>query len=101
MRMATRGGAAAFGLTDEIGAIEPGRKADLVMVDLDSPFVAPVHRVVSALVFNATPRDVHTVIVDGRVVIRDRDLLVADERAVLQQARQSCAALFERAGSLC
>jgi 5-methylthioadenosine/S-adenosylhomocysteine deaminase len=100
IRMATRGGAAAFGLTDAIGAIEPGRKADLVVVDLDSPFIAPVHRVESALVFNATPRDVHTVIVDGRVVIRDRDLLVADERAVLREARRSCSALFERAGTL-
>ena len=96
LRMATRGGAAAFGQVDAIGQIAEGRKADLVIVDLDSPFIAPVHRVASALVFNASPRDVHTVVVDGRVVIRDRQLLVADERAVLAEARQVCGALFAR-----
>jgi 5-methylthioadenosine/S-adenosylhomocysteine deaminase len=97
IRMATRGGAAAFGQPDDLGALEAGRKADLVLVDLDSPFIAPVHRVVSSLVFNATPRDVHTVVVDGRIVIRDRALLVADERRVLAEARVACAELFTRA----
>ena len=98
LRMATRGGAAAFGLPGEIGAIEAGRRADLVVVDLDSVFLAPVHRVASALVFNASLRDVHTVIVGGRVVIRDRGLLVADERRILDDARRACARLFARAG---
>ncbi len=99
LRMATRGGAAAFGQLSDIGQIAEGCKADLVVVDLDSPFIAPVHRVASALVFNASPRDVHTVVVDGRVVIRDRQLLVADERAVLAEARQVCADLFARVSS--
>ncbi len=99
LRMATRGGAAAFGQVSDIGQIAEGRKADLVVVDLDSPFIAPVHRVASALVFNASPRDVHTVVVDGRVVIRERQLLVADERAVLAEARQVCADLFARVTS--
>ncbi len=96
LRMATRGGASAFGQVGEIGEIAEGHKADLVVVDLDSPFIAPVHRVASALVFNATPRDVHTVVVDGRVVIRERRLLVADERAVLAEARHLCRELFAR-----
>jgi 5-methylthioadenosine/S-adenosylhomocysteine deaminase len=96
LRMATRGGAAAFGQVGDIGQIVEGRKADLVIVDLDSPFIAPVHRVASALVFNASPRDVHTVVVDGRVVIRDRQVLVVDERAVLAEARRVCADLFDR-----
>ena len=96
--MATRGGARAMGQPDHLGVLAPGRKADLVVVDLDSPFIAPVHRVVSALVFCATPRDVHTVVVDGRVVIRDRQLQTANERAILAQARDACRGLFERAG---
>jgi 5-methylthioadenosine/S-adenosylhomocysteine deaminase len=94
--MATRGGAAA--LRQPVGRIEPGAKADLVVVDLDSPFIAPVHRVESALVFNASPRDVHTVIVDGRVLISERQLLGLDERALLAEARDRCRSLFERAG---
>ncbi len=94
--MATRGGAAA--LRQPVGRIEPGAKADLVVVDLDSPFIAPVHRVESALVFNATPRDVHTVIVDGRVLMSERQLLGVDERALLSEARDRCRSMFERAG---
>ena len=72
-------GAAAFGLPDAFGAIAVGQRADLVVVDLRSPFVMPVHRVPSALVYNATPRDVRDVIVDGRVLIGDRELIGVDE----------------------
>jgi 5-methylthioadenosine/S-adenosylhomocysteine deaminase len=98
LRMATRGGAAAAGLRDDLGVIEIGRLADLVVVDLDSVFVAPVHRVVSALVFNVTPREVRHVVVDGRLVIRDRILISADERAELRRALTACRGLFARAG---
>lgn len=96
-RMATRGGAAAMGLAGEIGAVEAGRKGDLVVVDLRSPFVAPVHRLVSALVFNVTPRDVHTVVVDGRVLLHDGVVLAVDERVVLAQAEEAARRLFRRA----
>ena len=98
LAMACRGGAAAFGMPEAFGSIEPGQKADLVVVDLVSPFVMPVHRVVSALVFNATPRDVRDVIVDGRVLIREREFVGVDERAVLARAVSAAAAVFRRAG---
>jgi 5-methylthioadenosine/S-adenosylhomocysteine deaminase len=98
LRMACRGGAVAFGMGDSIGAIEPGRKADVVIVNLRSVFIAPVHRVISALVFNATPRDVRDVIVDGQVVIRNYDLLVANEAQVLADAQEAARALFTRTG---
>jgi 5-methylthioadenosine/S-adenosylhomocysteine deaminase len=98
LQMACRGGATAMGLADSIGAIEKGRYADLVMVDLRSPFVAPVHRLASALVFNVTPRDVRHVIVDGEFVIREGTLLNADEQQVLASAEVACDQLFKRAG---
>ena len=98
LHMACRGGAAAFGMRADIGAIEVGRKADLVLVDLRSVFVAPVHRVPSALVYTCSPRDVHTVVVDGAPVIRDRELVGIDERRLLALADDACRALMARSG---
>ncbi len=98
LRMACRGGPAAFGMPETFGSIEPGRRADIVIVDLRSPFVMPVHRVVSAIVYNASPRDVRDVIVDGRIRIRDRELIGVDEAAVLARAETAAAELFRRAG---
>lgn len=98
LRMATRFGARAAGLAERIGAIEPGRLADLVVVDLRSVFVAPVHRPVSALVFNVSPGDVRDVIVDGRILIRDRRFVDVDEQAELARATVLCRELFVRAG---
>jgi 5-methylthioadenosine/S-adenosylhomocysteine deaminase len=106
LRMACRFGAHAFGLGDRgaLGSIEVGNRADLVLVDLRSVFAAPVHRLPSALVFNASPRDVRMVIVDGRVVLRDgvvvepRTGAAIDEHALLSRAEAACRDLFTRAG---
>ncbi len=98
LHMACRGGGAAFGLPDRLGIVAPGRLADLVVVDLRSVFVAPVHRVASALVHCASPGDVTTVMVDGRILIRDRVLVDIDENAVLAQAEVAAAEVFRRAG---
>jgi 5-methylthioadenosine/S-adenosylhomocysteine deaminase len=96
--MACRGGATAFGLPEKIGSLEVGKKADVVIVDLDTPMAAPVHRVPSALVYNAGARDVDTVIVDGRTLMKNKEITFLDEKKLLSQARQSCANLFKRAG---
>jgi 5-methylthioadenosine/S-adenosylhomocysteine deaminase len=96
--MACRGGAAAFGQAGLIGSLEVGKKADLVLVDLDTPRAMPVHRVPSALVYNASAGEVDTVIVDGQVLMRHRQILCVDEKALLAEARTACARLFERAG---
>ncbi len=96
--MACRGGAAAFGQPDLIGSLEVGKKADVVLVDLNTPLAMPVHKPVSALVYNLAARDVDTVIVDGRVLMRGKQVLVVDEAALLAQARNACARLFARAG---
>ena len=98
LQMACRGGAVAFGLPEQIGSLEVGKKADVVLVDLDTSMIMPVHRVPSALVYNASSRDVDTVIVDGRILMRDKEVAFLDEKALLVRARQACANLFERAG---
>ncbi|HEY0581939.1 MAG TPA: amidohydrolase, partial [Chloroflexota bacterium] len=70
LEMATIGGARALGLESQIGSLEVGKRADLFVADLDgSPFAAPVHHPVSALVYSAAGSEVETVIVDGRVVL--------------------------------
>ena len=98
LHMACRGGSAAFGMPDEYGALAEGQRADLLVVDLRAPFVAPVHRVASALVYNATPRDVRDVVVDGRVLLRDGRLAVADEQQIMARADDAARRLFDRAG---
>jgi 5-methylthioadenosine/S-adenosylhomocysteine deaminase len=101
LRMACRGGARSFGMPS-IGALAVDRKADLVLIDLQSVFVAPVHRLPSALVFNVTPRDVRTVLVDGGFRMRDGLCLdaqtgsVIDERALVAQASDAARTLFDR-----
>ena len=96
--MACRGGATAFGLPEKIGSLEVGKKADVVIVDLDTPMAVPVHRVPSALVYNAGARDVDTVIVDGRILMKNKEIMFLDEKTLLSEARKSCANLFNRAG---
>lgn len=98
LQMACRGGSKAFGMPDEIGSLEVGKKADVTIVDLDTPMAMPVHSVQSALVYNASTRDVDTVIVDGRPVMENKEILFLDEKELLKKARQVCAGLFERAG---
>jgi 5-methylthioadenosine/S-adenosylhomocysteine deaminase len=68
------------------------------VVDFRSPFVAPVHRVASALVYNVSPRDVTHVVVDGEVRVRDRSLVHVDERAVLARAEEAARELVRRSG---
>jgi 5-methylthioadenosine/S-adenosylhomocysteine deaminase len=96
--MACRGGAAAFGQADQIGSLEPGKKADIILVDLDTPLAMPVHRVPSALVYNLSARDVDTVVVDGVILMQNKEIRVLDEKAILESARITCADLFNRAG---
>jgi 5-methylthioadenosine/S-adenosylhomocysteine deaminase len=96
--MACRGGASAFGLPQQIGSLEKGKKADLILVDLDTPMAMPVHKVASALVYNASNRDVDTVIVDGKLLMHKKEILFTDEKAMLARARTVCKTLFERAG---
>ncbi|MFB0902718.1 MAG: amidohydrolase, partial [Acidimicrobiales bacterium] len=91
IEMACRGGAKAFGTEDSTGMIAAGRKADVVLVDLNSIFIAPVHSIESALVFNASPANVTHVVVDGRILIDDRKVTFVDEDELLAEARIAAA----------
>ena len=84
--LATIEGARALGLDGAIGSLEPGKRADIAIVDLQTPFVAPALDVVTALVSACKGRDVRDVMIDGRLVVRDRRLLTADEGAIVTRA---------------
>ena len=86
-RMATMGGARVLNLHDEIGSLEVGKRADIVLVDVRRPGLTPLYRVYSHLVYAARGSDVTTVIVNGRVVVRDREILTVDEEEVMERAR--------------
>ena len=96
VRMATLGGARALGLEAEIGSLEVGKRADVITVDLGGAHVVPAADPYSAVVYACRSTDVVDVVVDGRVVVRDRHLLTLDRGAVLADARERAARVFAR-----
>ena len=86
-RMATMGGARVLNLQDEIGSLEAGKRADIVLLDTRRPGLTPLYRVYSLLVYAARGSDVTTVLVNGRIVVRDREILTVDEDEVMERAR--------------
>jgi 5-methylthioadenosine/S-adenosylhomocysteine deaminase len=87
LEMATLGGARALGLGSQIGALEPGKRADLIVVSMSAARQTPMYHPVSHLVYTTRGDDVRTTIVHGRVLMRDRKVLTLDEHAVLAEAR--------------
>lgn len=87
VRMATSEGAAGLGLGDRVGSIEPGKRADLVLIDLDRPHLTPLFDVYAQLVYAVGRDDVRSVMIDGRWVMRDREVTTLDEESVLERAR--------------
>jgi cytosine/adenosine deaminase-related metal-dependent hydrolase len=98
LEMATINGARALGLADEIGSLEVGKKADLVVIDLNRLHTTPSINPVSTLVYAATGGEVDMVVVDGQIVVEHGQLLTMDEEEVMEQARSHATALYQRAG---
>ncbi|RTE09344.1 amidohydrolase [Paenibacillus whitsoniae] len=93
LRMATVNGAKAVGRSQDLGTLEPGKKADLVTVDMMKAHISPVHRASSALVYNANGNDVDLVIVGGQVVVEHGKSTWIDEQDVLRRAQARVDAL--------
>ncbi len=98
LEMATINGARALGLEQEIGSLEAGKKADLVVIDLNRLHTTPSPNPISSLVYAATGAEVDTVVVDGRIVVEHGQLLTMDENEVMEQAHQHAGALYRRTG---
>lgn len=93
---ATLQSARAVGLGEAVGGIAPGRRADIILVDLTGPHTQPVHDLAATLVHSARSSDVRTTIVDGRVLMRDRELLAIDVPAVVRELGERMPALLDR-----
>jgi hypothetical protein len=85
VRAATLGGARSVMLQDQIGSIEPGKKADLIVLDLDSPSFRPLNDPLVHLVYAENGSSVEHVIVNGEFVVRDRRLTRVDEDALFEE----------------
>ena len=98
LRMATIDGARALGLGQEIGSIELGKRADLTVLTLSTLQATPATTdLASTVVYSAQPEDVRTVMIDGRLLLRDRKLLTLNETEVREKANEQAAELFKRA----
>ena len=99
LRIATMGGAKALRFENEIGSLEAGKRADVIVVNLNSLHSTPRAKdLVSALVYSGQTSDVQSVLIDGNIVMKDRKLATIDEESVIAEARREGAELFLRAG---
>jgi 5-methylthioadenosine/S-adenosylhomocysteine deaminase len=88
LEMATILGARALGLEKEIGSLETGKRADLISVRIDAPHAVPLYNVYSQMVYALKGCDVEHVMVNGRLIVRSREMLTLDRRQVLAKARE-------------
>lgn len=85
--LAVRGGARVLGVEDKVGCLEPGKKADIIGLDLDKPHLTPLYNIYSHVVYAASAADVTLSIINGRVVMRNRELLILDVERVMAEVR--------------
>jgi 5-methylthioadenosine/S-adenosylhomocysteine deaminase len=88
LQMATAGGASVLGLQNMIGSIEPGKRADMISVRLDQPHAVPLYDAISQLVYALKASDVRDVMINGRPVVRDRQLLTLDLKQILAKTAE-------------
>jgi cytosine/adenosine deaminase-related metal-dependent hydrolase len=98
LEMTTIDGAKAFGLHKDLGSIEPGKKADIILVDLKKPHMHPINLPVDRITYFANGNDVDTVIVDGEILMENRVVKTVDEMEVLEMAQEQIEAAVGRSG---
>jgi 5-methylthioadenosine/S-adenosylhomocysteine deaminase len=88
LKMATIWGAGVLGLEKEIGTIEVGKKADIITIDFRKPHLTPLYNPMSTIVYSASGSDVRDVIVNGRVLMKDRAFTGLDAEEVMAKVRE-------------
>lgn len=97
LEMATINGARVVGMEDELGSIEVGKKADIILLDLNRPHILPIHNIYENIVYCARDGDVDTVIINGKVVMEERKIKTMSEKEVLDNAVETAALLDRKA----
>jgi 5-methylthioadenosine/S-adenosylhomocysteine deaminase len=93
----TGGAAEALNWEDRVGSVEPGKKADMILIDVDQPHLAPMREPVPTIVYNASGRDVTHVMIDGEFVVKDRRLCRADVGQLVADGQEAADRLWRRA----
>jgi 5-methylthioadenosine/S-adenosylhomocysteine deaminase len=93
---ATTQSARVVGLGEQVGRLAPGRRADLILVDITGPHTQPLHDIAATLVYSARSSDVLTTIVDGKILMRDRRLLTLDVPHIATELAARLPGLVER-----
>jgi 5-methylthioadenosine/S-adenosylhomocysteine deaminase len=88
VHLATKGSARVLGLEKQVGALEPGKRADLISLDLNQPHLTPMYNVYSHLAYAASAADVTLCVINGRVVMRDGQVLTFDVERVMAEVRK-------------
>jgi len=96
MEMATVNGAAALSMDKEMGKLQKGMKADIILLDVNKPVYVPVHDIFANVVFSGSGRDVKTVIVDGKLLMKDYEVLTMDEEKILKEAEAAVEDILKR-----
>lgn len=87
VKMATSWGAAVLGLEKEIGTLEPGKRADIIVVDIHQPHLCPIYDPLSAIVYSANGADVKDVIVNGKVLMKNREFTTLDPVEIMEKVK--------------
>ena len=96
LEMATMNAAKALGLERIIGSLEPGKRADIALIDFKKPHLTPQHNRYANIVYSANGSDVHTLIVDGKVLMANREVKTLDEAEIIESARETALNLLKR-----
>lgn len=96
LKMATIEGAKALNIDDQVGSLEVGKKADIILIDLEKPHLEPVNDIYSNIVYSANGHDVATSIINGKIVMEDRKLIGINKENVFDRCREISKKYFKQ-----
>ncbi len=98
LEMATIDAAKGLGIDHEVGSLEPGKKADIILIDLEKPHLYPIHMPLYRIIYYALGSDVDTVMVDGKILMEQRQVKTICEKEALEMAQSAAEAALDRTG---